>query len=276
MQVSLVISLFRLSAFPYRNRVYGGVHGSFYICTLWPGGIGCAPTSVVISITDNSGASDKGDIIVTGFIISRYISVSNISFIYKAPIIGRYAIPVETDTNIQSWSKRSPAVISVTLPPGYPGRAPLCSGHPKPSIGIIISPATIMECSPAPGVIGNPGPPIGCIHPMPFGRIGSEIGHCAGNPNIAVLWVVHPLSVWSELVIKDLCGYRLRRRRSGLLGFLLVQLLVIGVRGSSRWVVIRLLIILRWHGLRVVLRSGCLRIILRWRWNLRSTILGIA
>jgi hypothetical protein len=64
-----------------------------------------------------------------------------------------------------------------------------------------------MKRRPAPGIIGSPGPPIGIApYPISIRGIRDEIRTGFGNPDIAILWLLNPMSIWTELIVKFLIG----------------------------------------------------------------------
>src|SRR5678816_3592225 len=68
-----------------------------------------------------------------------------------------------------------------------------------------------MEGGPAPIVIGYPHPLIFAgPHPMSTSAVRTKVNN-AGMPYVTILWVVDPVSVWSQIIVKSLISHTRHR-----------------------------------------------------------------
>ena len=86
-QVSLIVSLFRFSAFMNRYRPDSCMQCPFHIFALRSGSIGNIPVSIIIGVPDNGCIPDIGCIHIAGFIMAPYIPVTNVTFVHKTPVV---------------------------------------------------------------------------------------------------------------------------------------------------------------------------------------------
>jgi len=83
---------------------------------------------------------------------------------------------------IYSRTHWSPAVISASASPYYPGRCPFIARNPCPTVRIIVIPTAIMKWSPSPTVIGNPCVAIVCHRPVAICGVGMKISSHSRYP----------------------------------------------------------------------------------------------
>jgi len=175
----------------YSHRANGGVGKSFHI--------GRNGASVI-----STAAPTRPDIIDHGNFIDHcrvadiiYIIVAHIYIGYpvagtKIPVIIRRPVAGERDTDIDMRPHGSPAIITSVFSPGDPCRGPFITGRPHPSIRVVIKPVAIMKCSPAPAIIGYPGPAIFRIDQVPPGPIWTEAFPAGRHPDIAIAGIFDP------------------------------------------------------------------------------------
>jgi len=138
---------------------------------------------------------DNGDIVddrSVSHIIIADIDAGNMLSGAENPITCRRTIRAECNANVYPRTDRRPAIIPTILAPGDPGRRPIVSRHPYPSIGVVVEPAAIMESGPTPAIVGDPGPSIFRIHPMATGAIRAETSADSRHPDIAVIRIADP------------------------------------------------------------------------------------
>ena len=126
----------------------------------------------------------------------------------KGPIVCGRAIGTPGRTNFDVRPDRRPAIVPAIFSPGYPGRCPVIPGNPHPAVTVIIKPITIVERSPTPVIIRNPGPSIRRKHPVSRASIRTK-SRADGSryPHISVLIIIHPRSIRRKLVVKNLEAY---------------------------------------------------------------------
>lgn len=138
---------------------------------------------------------DDGDIIddrgVT-YIIIADIDAGDMRSGAGDPITCRRAISAECHADVYTRPDGRPAIVPAIFAPGDPGGRPIVSGHPHPSISVVIKPVAIVESGPAPTVVGYPGPAVFRIHPVTTGAIRPETGAGSRHPNIAVVRIADP------------------------------------------------------------------------------------
>jgi hypothetical protein len=93
--------------------------------------------------------------------------------------------------------QRCPTDIAASDPPVHPGWPPRVAGHPGPSDGVEVRPASVVKRRPPPRVAGLPRPAVVRVHPLPAGvrrEVGTHDLH-AGNPDGSVRRVVVPAAI---------------------------------------------------------------------------------
>jgi hypothetical protein len=118
----------------------------------------------------------------------------------------------EVETNPRDPSgprrKRGPSDVVIAVTPRHPRRRPHVTGNPDPSIVGVGSPAAVVERDPAPLLFRHPGPSVVGEHPAAV-EIGSPPApHVTGGPAATVVVDLHPLAVWSQIVVKEVHGHR--------------------------------------------------------------------
>ena len=130
----------------------------------------------------------------------RYISVRN-----EAPVVVRYPIIIiKRYAETHSGHQWSPAIITASTSPRYPSRSPNIVWYPHPSVKIIVEPAAIMKRRPAPRIIRYPRVAVLCRDPVTTGSIRNETSVNARHPDITILIMVYPCTIWLQLIIKHL------------------------------------------------------------------------
>jgi hypothetical protein len=117
-------------------------------------------------IIDDGCFLDNGDVLGLIYIKIVYMGAGDILGRNETPYVWGRVVSSNGHADAYRRRQRSPAIITLVTSPGYPGRSPLISRHPAPSIIIVKEPTTIVEWSPAPGIIGHPGPTFIGIYPM--------------------------------------------------------------------------------------------------------------
>ncbi len=100
-----------------------------------------------------------------------------------------------SNSDAYTRTKWRPSAIATAITPAYPCRSPFITWYPNPAIIRVISPAAVVVASPAPWIIGYPGISVIGHYPMSARTIGPEITFFIRYPNVAILRVIHPLSV---------------------------------------------------------------------------------
>jgi len=160
---------------------------SFHIGRLRPSEVGVSIPS--IDVVDNGDIIDDRSV---SHIIIADIDAGNMLSWAGNPITCRRAIRAECNADVYPRAYRRPTIIPAILAPGDPGRRPIVSRHPYPSIGVVVEPVAIMESGPTPAIVGDPGPSIFRIHPMTTGAIRTETGADSRHPNITVIRIADP------------------------------------------------------------------------------------
>lgn len=179
----------------YRYGANSGVGKSFHI-----GGLRSSQISMSVApvyIVDDSDIIDHGGSMYITHIVIADIDAGDMLPWTEVPITGRRAIGGECNADVHTRTYRRPAVITAIFAPGDPGRGPLVSRHPYPSVRIIIEPVAVVECGPAPAVIGYPCPTILRVHPVATGAIRAEAGAGAGHPYVSVVGIADPGAKWA-------------------------------------------------------------------------------
>jgi hypothetical protein len=114
--------------------------------------------------------------------------------------------PVEIDAHMHVWSHGSPGPVIIVRAPGNPCRSPFIARDPHPSEVIVEIPSSVMECSPAPAIIGNPGPSKVGVNPVSACGIGPESIRIieVRPPDITIFRGVYPIAKRLEFIIKCL------------------------------------------------------------------------
>lgn len=159
--------------------------------------------SVIINvrIVDNRGAVVYVDPIARWRVITVDVLAHHITLRQEYPVMGR---DTDVDMDSHAWSQWSPAVISASASPAYPGRSPFVSGHPSPSVIVVVYPSAVMERRPSPAVIGNPGVAVVGHCPITITHVWLESWACIGDPDISMFVIINPIAMRRQFVIKYL------------------------------------------------------------------------
>jgi len=68
-------------------------------------------------------------------------------------------------------------------------------------------PSSIMEWSPSPLIIGNPSITIVGHHPITISGIRLEAWLYIWNPDVTVVRIIYPLTIWRQFIIELLKRY---------------------------------------------------------------------
>src|SRR5207249_2144973 len=99
------------------------------------------------------------------------------------------------------WQRRPTDVPSTALP-AHPGRRPLVSRHPHPSVARVVEPAAVVIWRPTPRLIANPGPPRVGEYPVSIDIRAPPVVDVPRAPHRSVVAVLEPFSVRSEVGAK--------------------------------------------------------------------------
>lgn len=110
---------------------------------------------------------------------------------------------VDVDVDVYAGTHGCPSVIAAATSPGYPCRCPLVTGHPAPSVVVVVEPTAVVEGRPTPGVVRYPCVPVIGHHPIPVGCVRMKVPPDVGNPHAAISAVVDPPAVRPQLIVKD-------------------------------------------------------------------------
>jgi len=111
---------------------------------------------------------------------------------------------IDRNIDAHAGAKRSPAIVITALTPIDPRWSPFVVGDPTPTIAVVVIPATIVKRSPSPIVVGYPCIAVVCHGPVTIGGIGLKIRPSVRNPDIAIVWIVDPLSIRRKFVVEHL------------------------------------------------------------------------
>lgn len=133
------------------------------------------PIPSVHIVDDGDIVNDRGvaDIV---YIIVADIDAGDMLPGTKIPISRRWTIGAIGDADVYAGTDGRPTIIAAVFAPGDPGRSPFITRGPHPSIRVVIEPIAVVEGSPAPAIIGYPGPAILRIDPVTAGAIGTKTG----------------------------------------------------------------------------------------------------
>jgi hypothetical protein len=106
-----------------------------------------------MNIINDGNVFNHGNIRIVVNIIIVHIGSAHVSPGHKSPVINRGPVGIPGRGNLDVGSDGSPAIIATGFAPGNPGRCPIISGHPHPSIHIVVKPVPIVKRSPSPAVI---------------------------------------------------------------------------------------------------------------------------
>lgn len=160
---------------------------SFHIGRLRPSDIGMSipPTNIV----DNGDIIDDCSIV---HIVIADIDAGNMLSGAGNPITCRRAIGAECNADVYTRPDRRPAIVSAVFAPGHPGRSPIVSRHPYPSIRVVIEPVAIVESGPAPAIAGYPCPAVIRIYPMATTAIRPKTRARSRYPYITIVRIADP------------------------------------------------------------------------------------
>lgn len=113
----------------------------------------------------------------------------------KYPPAIRTGIAPQPYTDDKLRPERRPSVKTVTIAPTDPGRRPLITRYPYPSVKRIINPPAVMESGPTPRVKGNPCIAIYGHLPIAIRVVGMKIIFCQGYLHIPVPVFINPIPI---------------------------------------------------------------------------------
>ncbi len=130
-----------------------------------------------------------------------HVTVVHVLVGKEGPVSGRQ---VDVDVDMETGAHGCPSVVAATTSPGDPGWCPFITGNPGPPEVIVVVPSAVVERSPSPGVVGDPGVAVIGHHPVAIGGVGMEVTPHVGDPYPAVSVVVDPSAVRSQLIVEDI------------------------------------------------------------------------
>lgn len=128
---------------------------------------------VYYRIIDNSGVIINFDSSSIRHIVMVHITVCEPILWHKDPVHGR---DIHSYVYRETRSHRCPSVVSTTSSPVYPRWSPVVIRDPGPALIVVVKiPSAVVEGSPTPIIIWNPGIAIVSHYPVTIGSVWVEI-----------------------------------------------------------------------------------------------------
>jgi len=163
------------------------------------------PAVVDKDLVDNGGIPYQDIVPGTIHRIAVQVMPFEIPVTHKHPMVVVIVVgTVKSKRNANARLHGCPAVIAIGPSPVDPGGSPFIVRNPKPSIIVVIIPATIMEWCPTPFVIRDPGPAEVGQHPIAISRIRGKIGSDIRDPDITIILIINPITIRAQGIIKNL------------------------------------------------------------------------
>lgn len=152
-----------------------------------------------VRVVNNRGAVKYRYPIPVGCTIAIPPVAINMALGYKYPVV---VWNTDVYVDAHTGAKRSPPVVAAATTPAHPRRSPIISGYPSPPIIVAICPAAIVERSPSPRIIRNPGIAVGSHYPMAVGGIRLEIRSRIREPDISIFRIIYPIPMRCKVIIE--------------------------------------------------------------------------